>query len=105
MKINNVTIVGAGIMGVGIAQNFAQAGLSVKLVARHQETLDNAIAQIKANVELFKEYKLIKEPPSKIMSRISTVQAKSLSQAMKTATMLLKLSLKSWRLKRKHSPR
>ncbi len=45
-KINNVVVVGAGTMGEGIAQNFAEAGLSVKLVARHQESLDSAIQVI-----------------------------------------------------------
>ena len=65
-EIQNVTVVGAGIMGNGIAQNLAQAGLTVKLVARHQETLDNAIAQIEANLKLFDEYSLLKEPPATV---------------------------------------
>jgi len=81
-EIQNVTVVGAGIMGNGIAQNFAQAGLTVKLVARRQETLDNAIVQIEANLKLFEEYNLLNESPATALSRISTVQAKSLSQAL-----------------------
>ena len=81
-QINNVIVVGAGTMGAGIAQNFAQAGLSVKMFARHQETLDKAIAQIEANLKLFEEYGLLQEPPSTILSRVSPVLAKELSQAI-----------------------
>ena len=38
--IKKVVVVGAGTMGYGIAQNFAEAGLDVRVVARHQESLD-----------------------------------------------------------------
>ena len=81
-QINNVLVVGAGIMGAGIAQNFAQAGLSVKISARHQETLDNALAQIEVNLKQFEEYGLIQEAPQTILPRVSPVLAKDLSQAI-----------------------
>jgi len=82
-QINNVIVVGAGTMGAGIAQNFAQAGLSVKILARHQETLDKAIVQIEANLKLFQEYNLLNEPPGTILSRIIPVLAQELGQAIK----------------------
>ena len=58
-KIKNVVVVGAGTMGEGIAQNFAEAGLSVKLVARRQESLDSAMQVINANLKVFKEYRSV----------------------------------------------
>jgi len=70
-------------MGAGIAQNFAQAGLSVKVVDTHQEILDNAISRIEANLKLFEEYGLLQEPAAAILLRISPILAKSLSQAIK----------------------
>jgi 3-hydroxybutyryl-CoA dehydrogenase len=76
-------VVGAGTMGVGIAQNFAQAGLTVKLVDISQEILSKSMAQIRANLSLFQEYGLIHEDPPAIMSRLSPVLTKALSQAMK----------------------
>lgn len=82
-KINNVVVVGAGTMGEGIAQNFAEAGLSVKLVARHQESLDSAVQVITANLKLFKEYKLLHEDEAKILSCITTIKAEFLDKAMK----------------------
>ena len=81
-QIDNVIVVGAGIMGVGIAQNFAQAGLTVKLVDVSKAVLNKSMAQIKANVALFQEYGLIHEEPSAILSRVIPALTPSLKQSM-----------------------
>ena len=81
--IRKVVVIGAGIMGGGIAQNFAQAGLSVVISARHQETLDNALAQVGANLRLFAEFGLLQEEPSLIQSRIGLCLAQELEKAIK----------------------
>lgn len=88
-SINNVVVVGAGTMGEGIAQNFAEAGLSVKLVARHQESLDSAMAVIDANLHVFEEYGLLRENIPQIKSRISTVRAQFLDQAIRNCDYIL----------------
>jgi len=44
-----IAVVGAGIMGTGIAQVFAEAGLDVRLHARRRDSLDQARARIAAN--------------------------------------------------------
>jgi 3-hydroxyacyl-CoA dehydrogenase len=72
-NIKNVLVIGAGVMGEGIALNFAQAGLEVTLVARHQETLDSAMVQIKENLEQFAEYGLITESPDTVLARVHPV--------------------------------
>jgi 3-hydroxybutyryl-CoA dehydrogenase len=77
-----VAIIGGGIMGIGIAQNFAQAGLAVKLVDVNREILDSAMAQIQTNVNLFQEYRLIQESASEIISRIDPVLIDLLEQVM-----------------------
>ncbi len=48
-EINTVAVVGAGVMGSGIAQTFAQAGYLVRLQARRQETLRAALDRIAKN--------------------------------------------------------
>ncbi|MCA0971056.1 3-hydroxybutyryl-CoA dehydrogenase [Halobacillus litoralis] len=46
MEINQVMVIGAGQMGAGIAQVFAQAGLKVKLNDMNQEALDKGLSGI-----------------------------------------------------------
>jgi 3-hydroxybutyryl-CoA dehydrogenase len=78
--INKVVIIGAGIMGVGIAQNLAQAGFKVKLVDMKQSILDSALDQIGANLALFQEFNLLEEDQHQILLRINAVPAESLKQ-------------------------
>ncbi|SFF75685.1 3-hydroxybutyryl-CoA dehydrogenase [Halobacillus alkaliphilus] len=51
MSINKVMVIGAGQMGAGIAQVFAQAGLSVIINDLDQGALDKGIAGIKKRLE------------------------------------------------------
>ena len=44
-----IAVIGAGTMGAGIAQIFAQAGYPVRLQARKRETLDAALRRIRVN--------------------------------------------------------
>ncbi len=69
-------------MGVGIAQNFAQAGLSVKLIDVKQELLNTALSQIESNLKLFQEYHLLQENIPLILSRINTFTSSELNKAM-----------------------
>ena len=48
-EITTVAVIGAGVMGSGIAQTFAQAGYLVRLHARHEETLRAARDRITRN--------------------------------------------------------
>ena len=72
-NIENIVVFGAGIMGEGIAQNFAQAGLSVCLVDIEKQLLDRCLAQIDANLRLFAEFGLLHEEPLSIKSRINNI--------------------------------
>jgi len=83
VDIKNVLVIGAGTMGEGIVQNFAQSGLMVQVAARHQETLDKCLKQVEYNLNQFKEFKLLKEEPSVIKSRIKSIVASNLTTALK----------------------
>jgi len=58
-KINKILIVGAGIMGHGIAQTFAQAGYQVSLVDVIQKTLDRSLGLIKSSLGTFAQEGLL----------------------------------------------
>lgn len=49
--IAQVTVIGAGTMGSGIAMNFLNAGLPVQLVDKDQATLDKGVAAIRQNYQ------------------------------------------------------
>lgn len=51
MAIQNVTVIGAGTMGNGIAHVFAQSGFNVTLVDIKQDALDKALGTIKSNLD------------------------------------------------------
>ena len=49
--IKSVAVIGAGTMGGGIAMNFLNAGIPVKMLEMKQEALDRGIATIRKNYE------------------------------------------------------
>jgi 3-hydroxyacyl-CoA dehydrogenase len=49
--VKSVAVIGAGTMGGGIAMNFLNAGLPVKLLEMKQDALDRGIATIRKNYE------------------------------------------------------
>lgn len=53
--IRQVAVIGAGLMGHGIAQVFARGGCSVKLYDINGNTLDTAISRIRSNLQLYVE--------------------------------------------------
>jgi len=71
--IKKVGVVGAGIMGHGIAQVFAQHGYQVALVSRSEKTLSEALEMIRLNLIRFVEHGIVQENGiEKIISRIET---------------------------------
>ena len=49
--INSIAVIGAGTMGGGIAMNFLNAGIPVKMLEMKQEALDRGLATIRKNYE------------------------------------------------------
>jgi len=54
--VKTAAVVGAGVMGHGIAQVFAQAGIDTNLVATRQESLERAMGLIKQNLDMLAEF-------------------------------------------------
>ena len=61
-NVETVTVVGFGTMGLGIAQNIAEAGMNVYVVDQQQEALDRGMAQLNANLEVGAEENLVSNP-------------------------------------------
>jgi len=82
-QTRQIVVIGAGNMGEGIVQSFAQAGKSVKVLARRRETLDKCRQQIDTNLKLFAEFRLLEETAEVIGSRITYIPMAELSEAIK----------------------
>ena len=50
--ITRIAVVGAGLMGHGIAQEFAVAGYEVRLHDRSAEVLGHAVVRIRDNLDM-----------------------------------------------------
>jgi 3-hydroxybutyryl-CoA dehydrogenase len=59
--MKNVTVIGAGTMGNGIAHTFAQSGFKVSLVDRSQESIDQGLGIIAKNLDRMIEKERITE--------------------------------------------
>lgn len=71
--MQNVTVVGGGTMGNGIAHVFAMGGFSVQLVDIKQEYIDRAIATITKNLDRQVKKEIITEDEkNEILGRITT---------------------------------
>jgi 3-hydroxybutyryl-CoA dehydrogenase len=72
MNIQNLFIVGSGLMGAGIAQVCAQAGIQVFLTDVSEEILNRALKNIAWSLSKFMEKGKVKESLETIMGRIRT---------------------------------
>ncbi len=71
-KINSVAIIGAGIMGQGIAQTVSASGIEVVVIEKNQERLDWAKNQLADNIDKeIKRWAMTNSDKKAIFSRIS----------------------------------
>lgn len=61
MRLKNIAVIGAGIMGHGAAQLFALAGKHVKIQARRESSLEKARQLISNSLEIMVEKKMLEE--------------------------------------------
>lgn len=87
LEIKTVAVIGAGIMGHGIAQIFAQKGYRVKLSARRESSLENALANISESLHRFARKGKLEEEPKEILGRIYPKQ--ELKEAVKEADFVI----------------
>src|SRR4051812_47629794 len=97
--MKNVTVIGAGTMGNGIAHVFAQSGFEVTLVDVGQEALDKALKTIEGNLgRQVKKGTLTEEDQKSTMARIKTDT--QLANACKNADFVVEAATERFELKR-----
>lgn len=82
--IKQIAVIGSGLMGPGIALDFAKAGYQVQLNARREASLQSAREVIAANLKTLVKHEMVKaEDVAKIQSRIAYTL--SIEEAAKNA--------------------
>jgi enoyl-CoA hydratase/3-hydroxyacyl-CoA dehydrogenase len=90
MTVKNITVLGSGVMGHGIAQVSATAGYNVVLRDIKQEFLDKAMEKIKWSLDkLVSKEKITREDGDSIFSRITPIV--DLKEAVKNAELVIEV--------------
>jgi len=105
VEIKRILVVGAGVMGHGIAQVAAMAGYQVRMIDIKQEFLDRAMERIKASLEKLHSKGKLKEPPEEVLKRIEPMVAnpedeKSYAEAAKDIDFMIEAVPEILELKR-----
>ncbi len=99
MSIKNITVIGAGTMGNGIAHVFAQSGYDVTLVDVAQAALDKAIATITSNLaRQVKKGTLTEADQAATLARIQTQT--DLATSVKSADFVIEAATERFDLKK-----
>jgi len=100
MSVKNITVLGSGIMGHGIAQVSATAGYNVVLRDIEQKFLDKAMEKIKWSLDkLVSKEKITQQEADSIYSRIKPVV--DLQEAVKDAELVIEVVPEIMELKKK----
>ena len=99
-KINQITVLGSGIMGHGIAQISAMAGYNVNLRDIEQAFLDKAMDKIKWSInKLVEKQKITQSEAEKIINRIHPIV--DLEQSLKNSNLIIEAVPEDLNLKKR----
>lgn len=99
MKIQVIGVVGAGVIGVGVAQNLAQTGHQVILVDISENILNQAKQEIKNNIRFQSLFQKTEKPtnPDAILSKI---KFSTEYQFLESAEFLIENVTEKWDIKK-----
>ena len=98
--MKNITVIGAGTMGNGIAHVFAQSGFSVHLVDISQENLDRGLKTIETNLDrMIAREKISEADKQQTLSNITTFT--DISEAVKEVELVVEAATENLDLKLK----
>jgi len=99
-NIENIAVLGAGIMGHGIAQRFLMGGYPVRLYDIDEAILETARAHIEQNLRRFQQFGLIAETDiAPAMARLST--GSKLAESVKASDFILEAVPEDLKLKQR----
>lgn len=100
MTIKNVSVIGSGTMGNGIAHVFAQNGYNVSLIDISQDALDKALATIGKNLDRqIKKEVITEKEKEETLNRITTFTA--VADGVKSADLVVEAATENFEIKSK----
>ena len=98
--MKNITVIGAGTMGNGIAHTFAQKGFNVNLVDISADALEKAINTIRGNLNrMVQKEKITEEEKERTLSNLSTFT--DIQEGMKNTELVVEAATENVDLKLK----
>ena len=98
--MKNITVIGAGTMGNGIAHTFAQKGFNVNLVDISADALEKAINTIRGNLNrMVQKEKITEEEKERTLSNLSTFT--DIPEGMKNTELVVEAATENVDLKLK----
>lgn len=98
--MKNITVIGAGTMGNGIAHTFAQKGFNVNLVDISANALEKAINTIEKNLDrMVQKEKITKQEKAETLSNLSTFT--DIQEGVKNAELVVEAATENVDLKLK----
>ncbi|MFL6236459.1 MAG: 3-hydroxyacyl-CoA dehydrogenase family protein [Thermoanaerobaculia bacterium] len=104
MEIKKVGVVGAGVMGIGVGQSLAQAGMEAVLVDVSDQILERAKAEIRKNLRFQGMFQkdAKKEDPAAVLARIHCT---TLLEELGDVDFVVENVPEKWEIKREIYPR
>ena len=97
-EINHVALLGAGMVGHGLALHFAKAGYQVSLYSRTQQTIDKAIESISTNLPaLLQGQASVDDEIRNIINRIKTTR--NMDEAVAKASIIIESVAENLKIK------
>ena len=98
--MKNISVIGSGTMGNGIAHVFAQSGFNISLIDINEAALERAIATISKNLDRMVQKEKIAETDKKaILKNISTYT--STEKGIKSADLVIEAATENFDIKKK----
>ena len=98
--MKNISVIGAGTMGNGIAHTFAQKGYKVNLIDISAEALEKALATIEKNLDrMLKKEKITEEDKANTLSNLSALT--DIPEGVKNADLVVEAATENVDLKLK----
>ena len=105
MEFENVGVVGAGVMGIGLAQNLAQTGHRVVLVDLGDAQLEKARAEIRQNIRMHGFFQKTKEGGEKPKAVLERIRFTTVYEDLSEVDFLVENVVEKWEAKQEVYPK